>query len=311
MPVIEVLRAGALTTVQDLGRTGWRASGVPSGGAFDPWSARVANRLVGNPDGAALLEITLTGPALRFSEPAVVAWVGAPFECELDGRAAPAAERLEVGPGGTLRMRGARGGVRAWLAVAGGLSVEPRLGSSATEISAGFGGPQGRALRTGDRLEFRPVRPGAPWRRVAPGFLERLVEPVLRIVPGPDERLVAGMGSKRLAGRTFTVGAHSDRRGIRLEGSPVTLATPVEMRSQGILPGAVQLPPSGEPIVLGVDAPVTGGYPWIAQVVEADAGRLAHLAPGDEVRFELVDLAAAERALAERERALAAALEPA
>ncbi len=311
MPVIEVLRAGALTTVQDLGRTGWRASGVPSGGAFDPWSARAANRLVGNPDGAALLEITLTGPVLRFSEPAVVAWVGAPFECELDGRAAPAAESLEVGPGETLRMRGARDGVRAWLAVAGGLSVEPRLGSSATEISAGFGGHRGRALRTGDRLECPPPPPRAPRRRLASGFLGRLAEPVLRIVPGPDERLVAGMGSKRLTGRPFRVGAHSDRRGIRLEGSPVTLAMPVEMRSQGILPGAVQLPPSGEPIVLGVDAPVTGGYPWIAQVVAADAGRLAHLAPGDEMRFELVDLAVAERALAERERALAAALEPA
>jgi biotin-dependent carboxylase-like uncharacterized protein len=311
VPVIEVLRAGALTTVQDLGRTGWRASGVPAGGAFDPWSARVANRLVGNADGEALLEITLTGPALRFSEPAVVAWAGDPFECELEGRAAPAGESFEVGPGAMLRMRGARRGVRAWLAVAGGLSVEPCLGSAATEISAGFGGHRGRALRAGDRLECRPAPALSPRRRFAADLLDRLAGHVLRIVPGPDERLVPGMGSKRLTGRPFRVGVHSDRRGIRLEGSPVTLAAPVEARSQGILPGAVQLPSSGEPILLGVDAPVTGGYPWIAQVVEADVGRLAHLAPGEEVRFELVDFDAAERALAELERALATALEPA
>lgn len=310
MPVIEVVRAGALTTVQDLGRPGWRASGVPSGGAFDPWSARAANRLVGNPDRAALLEITLTGPQLQFSEAAVVAWVGDPFECELDGRAAPAGESLAVAPGGTLRMRGTRVGVRAWLAVAGGLAVEPRLGSSATELSARFGGHAGRALQSGDRLECPTARAGAPRRVLDSEFLRHLAQPELRIVPGPDERLVAGMGWRELSERPFTVGADSDRRGIRLRGSPLELAARTELRSQGILPGAVQLPPSGEPILLGVDAPVTGGYPWIAQVAAADAGRLAHLAPGDEVGFERVDLEAAERALAERERALEAALGP-
>jgi biotin-dependent carboxylase-like uncharacterized protein len=309
VPVIEVLRAGALTTVQDLGRPGWRSSGVPCGGAFDPWSARTANRLVGNPDDAALLEVTLTGPELRFSEAAVVAWVGDPFECELDGRAAPAGASLAAAPGGTLRMRGTRAGVRAWLAVAGGLAVEPRLGSSATELSARFGGLSGRALQSGDRLECPPAPARASRRGLGAGFLRELVGPVLRIVPGPDERLVAGMGARELATRTFTVGVHSDRRGIRLEGSPLGLAAQVELRSQGILPGAVQLPPSGDPILLGVDAPVTGGYPWIAQVVAADAGRLAHLAPGASVRFEIVDFAAAERALAEREGELAAALE--
>jgi biotin-dependent carboxylase-like uncharacterized protein len=302
---IEVVRGGAATTVQDLGRRGWRAHGVPGGGAADPWAARAANRLVGNPDGAALLEIVLLGPVLRFAAPARVAVVGGSFELGDRGRALPCGERLDLEAGAELRLDPSPGACRCWLAVAGGLDLTSRLGSRATELACGFGGLDGRVLHAGDRLAIgaRSAEPGP--RRVAAELVRGLTEPTLRVLSGPDADAAGAGGAATLVGPAFRVGARSDRRGVRLEGRRIASSLPGELRSQGVLPGAVQLPPSGEPIVLGVDAPVTGGYPWIAQVVEADLGRLAHLAPGATVRFETVDLDAAERALAERERGLA------
>lgn len=317
LPTIHVLRPGALTLVQDLGRPGFGASGVPRGGAFDPWAARAANRLVGNPDGAAVLEITLAGPTLELDGVAAVAWVGDSFELTLESGSGPQSRPVAAPRGETFLLSGrsrvaigratsrgsgggGAGGARGWLAVAGGIDVPLVLGSRSTDLAGGFGGFEGRALAAGDRLTSFPAGPqNLNLRRVAPSGDDR--PPIrLRIVPGPDERLLAAGGPAALGLREFVVSPLSDRRGIRLAGAELALAPHPPLRSQGTLPGAVQIPPSGLPIVLGVDAPVTGGYPWVAQVIEADLGYLAHLAPGARVRFEPVDFMAAERALVER-----------
>jgi len=313
MPSIEILRPGALTTVQDLGRPGCGASGLPRGGAFDPWAARAANRLVGNPDGAALLELTLAGPTLELDGVAAFAVVGDPFELEIQFVGRSGADRLAAGMAETIPLKGktrlavgrALRGVRAWLAVAGGIDVPEVLGSRSTDLAGAFGGHEGRALRAGDCLECFPSMENA----VGPRRRERVPADSdprrLRILPGPDQRLLGSAGLEGLEAGTHRIDPRSDRRGVRLLGEPIALVPHAPLRSQGVLPGAVQVPPSGEPIVLGVDAPVTGGYPWVAQVIAADVGLVAHLAPGAVVRFALVDLAAAESALAERRRELA------
>jgi biotin-dependent carboxylase-like uncharacterized protein len=305
MPSVRVVRPGALTTVQDFGRPGFGASGVPRGGAFDPWAARTANRLVGNPDDAALLELTLLGPTLELDGVAAIALVGDPLPIEVDGLAVGRAEALPLKGRARVAIGRALSGVRAWLALAGGIDVPVVLGSRATDLAGGFGGHEGRALRSGDRLRlFASME--VPVERVLGDDLVAPDDPtILRILPGPDLSLLVG-GMAALAEGDFRVDPRSDRRGVRLAEGGLALAPHPPLRSQGILPGAVQLPPAGEPILLGVDAPVTGGYPWVAQVIAADLGRLAHLAPGARVRFALSDLVAAERASAARERALAA-----
>jgi len=305
MASISIRRPGALTLVQDLGRPGFGASGVPRGGAFDRWAARAANRSVGNPDGAALLEITLLGPSLELDGVAEVALVGDSFEIEIDD------ERSESGDAGIFAWTGARrisigrplSGVRAWLAFRGGIEVPPVLGSRGTDLAGGFGGFEGRALRAGDRLVLGRVagRSRAPRRRGRSPADEAAAP--LRVLPGPDRALLPH-ALDRLSNVEWSVSPRSDRRGVRLTGAGLELAPHVPLRSQGTLPGAVQIPPSGEPIVLGVDAPVTGGYPWVAQVIEADIDRLAHLAPGAPVRFVSVGFDEADRALAERRRSL-------
>ncbi len=300
---IEVLRPGLQTTVQDLGRPGWRAAGVPAGGAMDPWAARAANRLVGNGDGAALLEIVLAGPLLRFAAVATVAWIGGGVEARSDGRALAAGVAWRLAAGSRLDLGRTAAGARAWLAVGGGLEVPAVLGSRATDLAAGFGGLCGRALRAGDLLRFGVATPFRERRLAAAG---PGAPAPLRILVGPDgSRPVAALGA--LAG-SWRVSARSDRRGVRLESATPAPGATAELRSQGVLPGAVQWLPSGGLIVLGVDAPVTGGYPWIAQVIEADVGRLAHLPPGAAVGFEPCDPERAAAALARRERELAAAV---
>jgi len=325
--VIEVERPGALTTVQDLGRRGHAASGVPRGGAFDPRAARLANRLVGNPDDAALLEITLAGPTLVLEGVRRVALVGDPFEVEIEALedssppeallrssaclARESASCFRLGNRTRLAIGRARAGVRAWLALEGGVDVPRVLGSRSTDLAGGFGGLDGRALKAGDRLltfpsrkqehrsssrERVPVdaRPESRDGKEAETGPEGVV--LVRVLAGPDRDLLLEQGLASLRRGRWRVDPDSDRRGVRLAGGSVALRSHEPLRSQPTLPGAVQATPSGGLVVLGVDAPVTGGYPWVAQVIEADLGRLAHLAPGSEVRLVEVDPDAAERA---------------
>ena len=297
---IEVVEPGALTSVQDpAGRPAWRHLGVPAGGAADAWSARLANRLVGNPDGAAVLELTLIGPTLRPHEPGVMALVGR-LEATVDGLPLPADTGRSVRAGSLIRI-GSGDDARGYLAVAGGLAVEPVLGSASTDLRTGFGGVDGRALRAGDVLSIGPASGAPPVRWVG----TRSTGPI-RLVAGPH---ADRFDPDALTRGAWRVGVLADRAGARLDGVAIPTDPDAEVPSMGLPAGAVQVPPDGLPIVTLADRPVTGGYPVPAVVIGADVGRVARLRTGDELRFALVSLAEAKAARQAAQESLNA-LEP-
>ena len=292
---IEVVEPGLLTSVQDaIGRGGWRHVGVPAGGAADAWSARLANRLVGNPDDVPLLEVTLLGPTVRTLDAARVALVGS-LDATVDGLPMPAVTARQLRPGSVMQLTDGRD-ARAYLAFGGGIVVERVLGSASTDLRTGFGGVEGRALRAGDRLEVGPASRTPPRRwqgseRTGP----------VRILEGPhaDRALI-----EALTHAAWQVGHQSDRAGVRLQG-PGLPTSGGEIGSIGLPAGAIQVPHDGSPIVALADRPVTGGYPVPAVVIGADIGRVARLRAGDELRFASVSLAEARQALRRAEDELA------
>jgi biotin-dependent carboxylase-like uncharacterized protein len=269
--MIELLDTGPLTTVQDRGRPGLAHLGVPPSGAADPRAYELGNRLVGNRPGAASLESTLAGPRLRFLAPALVALTGA------EQRAA-----FAVAAGEVLEVGAYSGGARAYVSVRGGIDVEPVLGSRSTDLLSGLGPP---ILRAGDVLRIGEEVASAP-----PG--EQPLEPaagesVLRLLPGPRADWFAAGATAALTSRRWRTSAASNRVGIRLEGEPLQWAREEELRSEGLVQGALQVPPNGLPIMLGPDHPTTGGYPVLAVVHSSDLWRTGQLRPGDEIRFVL------------------------
>jgi biotin-dependent carboxylase-like uncharacterized protein len=295
--VIEVVEPGLLTSVQTpSGRIGWRHLGVPVGGAADAWSARLANRLVGNPDDAALLEITLIGPTLRFGTPALVAVSGARFDVTIDGAVVPAFAAHRARLGSTLRI-GDGDGARAYLALGGGISVPELLGSAATDLRSRFGGHEGRALRAGDRLTL-----GRTGDDLGRRWTGHPAAGPIRVVPGPHHD---HFPPDALTRNRWVASTAADRTGVRMDGQRVpTKGT--EVASMGLPLGAIQVPPDGLPIVMLADRPVTGGYPVPACVIRADVGRVAQLRPGDSVQFASVSLEEARQALRSSEARLAA-----
>lgn len=289
--MIEVLQAGLCDLVMDAGRPGLGRMGVPAGGAADRAAYAVANRLVGNPPDAAVIEIVGRGPRLHFPRGGVIALTGAPF------RAARAAgldagwnQTLVLAAGEILRLEAPLNGYRCWLGVRGGIVVSPVLGSASTLPQVGWGGFQGRPLRAGDVLAVGKPAGGVHLMRARPPVWS--ADAPLRVVAGPQAAAFEDAGLAAFFGGVFRVDAASDRRGIRLAG-PRVASRPVEWPTQAVLPGAIQVPPDGQPIILGWDGPVTGGYPVIATVASADGARLAQLKPGDPVRFATISVEAA------------------
>jgi antagonist of KipI len=274
---VNVLHAGMLTTVQDLGRRGHLAEGVPFGGAADPFALRVANLLVGNAEDAPALEITLTGPELAFSGPAWIAVCGARFEN------IPAWRPVRVEAGGRLKFGKRLQGCRAYLSVSGGFDVERVMDGRGTFLAAGIGGYQGRSLCNGDLVRFLPSERQllGHWsldERMIPRYSR---EPTVRVMPGAH----AGEFGDALYSARFGVTARSDRMGIRLDGPKLVRAVGGDLVSTAVAPGTIQVPPDGNPIVLMADAQTLGGYPRVAHVASVDIPLLAQLAPGDGVRF--------------------------
>ena len=293
--MIEVLRAGLCDLVMDLGRPGRGALGVPAGGAADPPALAAANRLVGNDTVAAGLEIALSGPRLRFPQGGVVALTGARFAASRSS-GAPVAwnETLVLAAGEVLTLDRPEAGCRCWLALRGGVTVPQVMGSRSTFLPSGFGGHCGRALQTGDVLRCGVPAGEIRLLRASPPPSD--VDGCLRVVAGPQVSRFDDAGLAAFFGSPYRVDAVSDRRGLRLTGVPVSHGR-TELPSQGVLPGAIQVPPDVQPIILGWDGPVTGGYPVIAGVIAADMPRLAQLKPGDAIRFVTIEVEAA-RALA-------------
>ena len=305
---ITVVQPGLFTTIQDLGRPGYRAAGVPLSGAADRLSLRLANLMVGNPEGAAAIECTLLGPTLRFERDALVALVGGVFP------GLPAGVATRVAAGTELSIGHATSGCRGCLAVAGGIDVDPVLGSRSTLVVAGLGGDAGRPLRAHDRLAVgagggngtSEARPRACARGLDHAGTRHAATRVLRIIPGEHAEAFGGVAWAR----GFRASSRSDRMGVRLEGEPLLGAGAFAgMASVAVFPGTVQVPPDGQPIVLLADAQTIGGYPVLGQVIAADLPRAAHLRPGDELRFEPVSLAEARAALREQEMAMSAVRE--
>jgi biotin-dependent carboxylase-like uncharacterized protein len=280
--MLEVVRPGLLATVQDLGRPGLGRFGVSPAGAMDPLALRVANRLVGNEDGAPALELTGPGTELRFLAEATFAIAGADLGASLDGQPVAPGRAHRVGADALLcfprRLRGAR----AMLALAGGLQAPRWLGSSSVDLDAGLGG----RLARGQRLMAGP--PAGP--RPVPDVAFAYADPFrLRFVPALDPA-VPGETVAALGRASFRVSDRSNRTGYRLSGEPLAVMAAADRLSAPVAPGAIQLPPDGQPILLMADRQTVGGYPLVGHLVAADRPKAAQLWPGDEIRFVPVSL---------------------
>ncbi len=297
---LEVLRPGLLTTVQDAGRPGLGAQGISAGGALDRAAFTAANRLVGNPATAAVLEMSVTGPTLRPTRPVRLALTGADLGAEIDGDPAPFWEPFVVPAGSTLDFSPARAsgtGVRGYLGVAGGIDVPLVIGSRSTDLTAGFGGLDGRALIAGDRLAIGSSH-GDARSPVVVGPRPRALgsSVTLRVVLGPHDDLLPADALMRLLTEPYAVTSQSSHMGVRLSGPALPVADAGDLISEGIATGTVQVPADGQPIILLSGRGTVGGYAKVAGVIDADLDLAAQLRPGTMVRFRAVSLAEAHQA---------------
>ena len=306
MGVIQVQEPGLFTTVQDLGREGFGAMGVSASGAADAISLRLGNRMVGNHEGAAGLEMTLLGGMFTFLERALLALTGSDFGATLDGKPVELWSSFEAKAGQTLRLGPTRSGARCYLCVQGGIAVELFLGSASTHILSGLGGHEGRALRKGDALKIGAERGAIHERRLTARALKELQpRKVLRVTEGPQSDWFPESARRLFYESRYRVAEESNRMGIRLEGAIVPVPSGGEMISEGVSLGAIQVPEGGKPIILFVEQQTTGGYPKIANVISADLHSLGQLRPRDEIRFERVDWETARALLREQEKLMA------
>jgi len=305
---IHVRRPGLHTTVQDLGRWGFQSQGVPIAGPMDPFSHRFANALVGNDRNVATLEITLVGPELEFEGDCLVACAGANFSVTVDGAEAPRSQAFRVPSHARLHFGARSRGARAYLAVAGGIDTPLVLGSRATHVPSAMGGWAGRPLQKDDRLPVGVAakRPTARPRPTGHAH-DMLLDPaVLRVLPGPDADRFDRTAADVLQSEPYTVSGDSDRMGFRLRGPLLTLTKGADIISDVTPTGTLQVPGTGQPILLMADRQTTGGYPRIATVISADLGIAGQQGPGDMLSFRMCSPADAVSALIARENALLA-----
>ncbi|OMF60447.1 biotin-dependent carboxyltransferase family protein [Paenibacillus sp. FSL R5-0766] len=303
---IEVIRPGLLSTVQDEGRTGYRRYGIHPGGVMDTFAARAANMLVGNSRHAAVLEMTMTGPELRFQESQLVSLCGADLTATVDHLPVPLWRPVLVRAGSVLKFGQCRHGLRGYLAIAGGIAVPEVMGSRSTDLKTGLGGMEGRALRVGDLLSNgAPSAEARGWMQrmeqqvkeserdhqiLAPAWLlsererpDYYGQPVIRVMESKDSSLFS---QESLA--QFYASPQSDRMGYRLQGSILELDQPLDRLSEAVTYGTVQVPPDGQPIILMADHQTIGGYPVIAQVARVDMPILAQARPGTQISFKKI-----------------------
>ena len=305
-------RAGFLTSVQDLDRTGFREFGISTSGALDSFALRVANLLVGNDEGAAGLEITLGGLQLRFDDERIVAWCGGEFDVHIGSTALPAGHTAFLRAGEEVKFGRPQIGCRCWLAVSGGIDVPLVLGSRSTDLRANFGGFEGRTLRDGDviplgipqRSQTAATAGISSWTAPHDWISPAKRDPILRFVRGIDWERFNASTLERFTSEAFTVLPDSDRMGVRFDSPELQREDNVDLTSEAVAPGTIQVPPSGKSILLLGDCQTIGGYPKMAHVITVDLGIAAQLRAGDHVRFCEVSLSDAQRLLLEREREL-------
>lgn len=311
----QVLRAGPQTTVQDLGRNGYRASGVGTGGALDPFAARIANLLVRNDEADALIEIALGNFRMRFEDERLIAWCGGDFDVQVDGIQIPPGHCFLVRANDEIVIKNPKRGYRAWLAVSGGIDVPLVLESRSTDLRAAFGGLDGRVLRDGDSLSFGEESHGvrklkkilgdaclSSWSAQREWTNPVNFYPTLRIVRGPDWARFNEAAHDLLTSEKFIVTSEADRMGVRLDGPELKRMETSDLLSEAVAPGTMQVPPNGQLILLLGDCQTVGGYPKIAHVITVDLPMAAQLRPEDQVRFQEVSLSDAHSLLLQRER---------
>lgn len=317
--MIRILKPGLLTSVQDLGRAGFQQYGIVVGGALDTFAARVANAIIGNHENDAVLEMAQTGPELQFTEDTLVAWTGGDFEAAIGQEPLPRDRAVRVAAGETIRFGVARTGLRAWLAVAGGVDVPLVMGSRTTYRRANLGGHEGRPLRAGDELKTLALpeagrallralqaegRRATKWT-VRPDTMGKPAPAgTVRALPGPEWEWFTDGAQRDFFSAEWTATREADRMGVRLQGPALTPVKPREMISAAVNTGVVQVPPAGQPIVLLPSRQSIGGYPRLAAVAGVDIGRFAQLRPGEKVRFEKIRVSTAHELWLARERDL-------
>lgn len=291
MRSIRVVDPGPFATIQDRGRYGYRSMGVPLSGAMDLQALRIGNLLAGDEDGAAGVEITMGGFKAEFGCSVRFALTGAAREAHLNGNPVSCWQAYHAKSGDILNVTSSGPGLRTYFSVDGGIDVPPVMRSRSTYTRGGFGGIEGRALRPGDLLQLGESVGNTCRDAVPPVLIPRYSsEPVLRVVPGPQDERVSAKGRYTFFSSRYEVTPRADRMGIALSGPPLELPRGADIISDGVCPGAVQVHGNGQPTILVADAQTTGGYVKIATVVSTDLPLVAQLVPGDNVRFEEISL---------------------
>ncbi|WP_339234136.1 biotin-dependent carboxyltransferase family protein [Oceanobacillus sp. FSL W7-1281] len=295
--ILEVMKPGLSTSIQDTGRVGYQKYGIPTAGAMDTFAHRIANLLVGNPEEAATLEIMLMGPRLKFLQDAVIAVGGADLSAAVDGEPVCPWKSFRVYAGQMLSFGKPIHGTYAYLAVSGGFYAETVMGSKSTYAQANLGGVEGRILQKGDRLsaedrKLKSVRAGRYLKKIdIPNYEQH--RPI-RVIAGPDITAFSDATYQQFFQESYRITEQSNRMGYRLEGKALSHVDKADILSDAVLPGTIQVPANGQPIVLLADRQTTGGYARIATVITADIPQLVQKKIGTEVRFLSVPLERAQ-----------------
>ncbi|MFS0666865.1 biotin-dependent carboxyltransferase family protein [Peribacillus frigoritolerans] len=312
---LRVIKPGLLTSIQDLGRKGFKQHGVIVSGAMDAHSLRIANMLVGNEEGEAALEITLMGPTIKVEKNCLISITGGNLSPTLDNKVVPMWKPLLVKNGSILRFEGCKSGCRAYLTVAGGFAIPEIMESKSTYLRAGIGGYMGRALKADDVLQINEPSKNLDDRTFKGSFSfpkwfvnEKEFmpggKPHIRFIDGSQYEYFTDSSKDSFVERLFKVSNQSDRMGYRISGPALKLKDNGELLSEAVTNGSVQVPPDGNPIILLSDSQTTGGYPKIAQVITADLPIIAQVKPGESIQFSRVNLKEAERLFLQKERQL-------
>lgn len=312
-PALQIIQPGMLTAVQDKGRFGYQRFGMPVAGAMDAFALRAANLLVGNPDSAAAIESTVLGPQIKFLAAARIAITGAAVAPLIDDQPIPMWQSLSIPQNAVLTFRRPQDGMRAYLAVAGGIDVPLVMGSRSTYAKAAIGGLRGRPLKAGDTLSAFETPPDSmpARRRMPPDAIPAYgSEQTLRVILGPQHSAFTQRGIDTFLNSTYTVSIYSDRMGYRLDGPAIEHKDGADVISDGTPMGAVQVPGDGKPIVLLSDRGTTGGYTKIAAIITADLSKIAQAMPGSALKFRAVSQQEALHALQRQQSILDAIAQP-
>ena len=308
-PTLKIIQPGMLSTIQDRGRYGYQRFGMPTAGAMDTFALRAANALLGNDDNDACIEATVLGPRIELLADTRVAVTGANVSPRLDGEPLPMWQPVSVSKGSRIEFRGPKDGMRAYLAVAGGIDVPQVMGSRATYMKAAIGGIQGRPLRAGDILNAPASE--ANVSAIAPPLPQEELPTYgssheLRVVLGPQQKAFTQQGIDTFLSSIYTVSINSDRMGYRLEGEPIEHTDGPDVISDGTPLGTIQVPGDGQPIILLADRGTTGGYTKIATVISPDLSKVAQAMPGHTITFRSVSVEEAQAAYRAQEDLLSA-----